>query len=180
MPVGVRRRQPIAHFIKQDTRKYTRIRGAELDTTGMCIGREPRPGLRPGIPIDDRGVLAFEALSLVPDLANVDRIRQKFVDFAAGERAAPIGPPGGDRPRFRPPSAAAGQFGLDLGDRTGFAIKGEDFPDDLGLFPVNHQGALVRPFFDAAILSRMRSPVTARVARAEPQFGEGRSFDLGN
>src|SRR5262249_8226352 len=94
---------------------------------------------------NDCRVLATITVSLVFDLPHVDGVRQQPVDLAAAEGPAPIDPSGRDRPGFWAPDTSSEQFDLDLGDRAGVAIEGENRPYDVGFFLMDHQGALVGP-----------------------------------
>src|SRR6266404_8686286 len=166
------RRHPIAVAIKQQAGEEARLTMscARVPLGGIagqqCLNRIPQRL------IDDRRVLTRMGLLLVDDLAAIDAVLQHQVEPAAREWLAASQATRCARPQLAL-DAVGVQLVLQQPDRAEFGIAAKDEAHGLRLAFDDDELAVLRPitdwrhaahphpfFFEAAILSRMRSPMT--------------------
>ena len=132
------------------------------------------PDLVPQVSRHDRGVVSTVNLALMSDPADVDRVRQDLVDVSTAEQAAA----GGAATAIdadRNPNPLSVELLFEAHDVSRLEIAAEQGPHDCCMILDDAQGALLDSepsgttppiqipfFFEAAILSRIRSPVTSR------------------
>src|SRR5438874_1199253 len=96
----------------------------------------------PGLPIDDRRMLARVASTLVVDFADIERVRENPVNVAAAEgTTAKLAVGRGDVEFGGKPKAF--QFGLDQADALEIDVEPKDGSDGFGLGLVDDEGAVL-------------------------------------
>src|SRR6516162_1787421 len=171
----IARRHPVALGVEQHPGEQARLVSACAGGALGGIAGEPHLNRIPQRLVDDWRVFARIGLSLVDDLAAVGTVPQHQVERPTREWLAANRPIRGTRPRLAFASLGVELF-LQQPHRAEFGIAAKDRAHEFGLAVDDDQLAVLRPrypsggtppihipfFFEAAILSRMRSPMTSR------------------
>jgi hypothetical protein len=164
---------PRSGVIVDQARKQAYLGHAGTGRTVEPVGREPALNLVPERFIDDWRVFAGIAVLFVNDFAAVDAVLQHEIESAAGQQPTTSLAVVLVDPHFAYDPAAV-ELLLEGEDGAECGVAPVDVADRLCLAlvttsscpsRVEARGRAAHPtpfFFDAAILSRMRSPVTSR------------------
>src|SRR5579864_5796793 len=98
----------------------------------------------PKVATDDRRMLALMHLTLMSDLADVDRVRQDLVEMASAERPAAGRPPCPVDPDRKPDILGVEEL-LEPDDASGLQIPSKDHPYDRSMIFNAMQGAVFDP-----------------------------------